>query len=632
MYLSELKLWNFRKYGKRGDKFENSKPGLTVNFNDGVNLLVGENDSGKTTIIDAIRYVLKTQSFEFIEIDEKDFHKTETGYRTSELKIECIFKGFAKDGSDAAHFIEWIGFDEKNEFVLRVWLYAKRKENSVIQSLRAGFDVDGTYIEGDARDLLRVIYLKPLRDALTEMTHGNRSRLAQILKSHNVFIKQKDKSTGDELNHKLETDYEKLKDEVDNYFKDGGEGNIIQKSINDLLQKEFFLGNDNRTAGIALTGSELIDILKQLDLILEENKSGLGSLNLLFIAAELLFLNQKKLGLKLTLIEELEAHLHPQYQLRLIDFIQKGKEIYGQFILTSHSITLASKIDLENLILCYKEEVFPMHPDFTKLEWEDYEFLKRFLDDTKANLFFAKNILIVEGDAENLLIPTIAKIIDRPLHKYGVSIVNVGSKALMRYVKIFHRKDSKTIPVNVGCITDLDIAFHKENGEIVIKSDKFGVTPDKETERQKLEDIFNDKHGSIKVFSSPLWTLEFDIAKGKIGKYINQAIQIAVTIKNRTNIKDFTLLSESKIDNIRKNADKNFEVWSTLNEEEQAFHIYFPLLQNRASKAVTAQYLSKILLEDIAEVRPILLSDLNIRYIVDAIYHVTEKPKMRRTK
>ena len=50
MYLHELKLWNFRKYGITGDYFESSEPGLKITFNEGVNVLIGENDSGKTTI------------------------------------------------------------------------------------------------------------------------------------------------------------------------------------------------------------------------------------------------------------------------------------------------------------------------------------------------------------------------------------------------------------------------------------------------------------------------------------------------------------------------------------------------------------------------------------------------------
>ena len=55
MYLSTRKLWNFRKYGTGLD----DAPGLEIHFQNGVNVLIGENDSGKTAIVDAIRYVLQ---------------------------------------------------------------------------------------------------------------------------------------------------------------------------------------------------------------------------------------------------------------------------------------------------------------------------------------------------------------------------------------------------------------------------------------------------------------------------------------------------------------------------------------------------------------------------------------------
>ena len=58
MFLSTLRLWNFRKYSSG----EDGRPGLEVNFHEGVNVLIGENDSGKTAIVDAIRYVFNTQS------------------------------------------------------------------------------------------------------------------------------------------------------------------------------------------------------------------------------------------------------------------------------------------------------------------------------------------------------------------------------------------------------------------------------------------------------------------------------------------------------------------------------------------------------------------------------------------
>ena len=72
MYLSEIKLWNFRKYGT-DEQFDILKPSLILKLNKGINVLVGENDSGKTAIIDAIKLVLKTQDYEWIRVSDKDF-------------------------------------------------------------------------------------------------------------------------------------------------------------------------------------------------------------------------------------------------------------------------------------------------------------------------------------------------------------------------------------------------------------------------------------------------------------------------------------------------------------------------------------------------------------------------------
>lgn len=461
MYLSEIKLWNFRQYGIKGDKLETAEPGMVVQFNKGVNVLVGENDSGKTAIVDAIRYSLRTQSGEYIEFEDRDFHHASGYSRSVEFKIECTFSGFSN--AEAGKFLEWIGFDDNNDFILKIWLYARRtSDNRIIPKFHAGFGSEGSYIDGEARDLLRVIYLKPLRDALSEMTSGRRSRLAQILKSLEAFSRKKE--GGSLTKHEMESEYDSYKKKIDTFF-ESGRGKPIQDDINEFLIQRFLFKNESRQAGISIVESELNEILRALNLILEPNKSGLGSLNLLFIAAELLQLKEQKRGLKLTLVEELEAHLHPQYQLRVIDFIEQEKEDYGQFILTTHSTTLASKIDLENLIICHKGKAFPMGHNYTQLSPGDYKFLQKFLDATKANMFFAKGVIIVEGPSEQLLLPTIAEIINRPLHHYGVSIVNVGNTAFRRYSNVFLRKEpdegtlppEEYLPIPVSVVADLDV-------------------------------------------------------------------------------------------------------------------------------------------------------------------------------
>ena len=88
MYLSTITLKNFRKYAYDGV----SKHGITVNFHKGLNALIGENDSGKSAIIDAIKLVLQTQSGEFTRVTDEDFYISATGEIATEFSIDCTFE------------------------------------------------------------------------------------------------------------------------------------------------------------------------------------------------------------------------------------------------------------------------------------------------------------------------------------------------------------------------------------------------------------------------------------------------------------------------------------------------------------------------------------------------------------
>ena len=155
MYLAILKLWNFRKYCAGAD----NKPGLEIHFREGVNVLIGENDSGKTAIVDAIRYVLRTQSGEFIQFDDKDFYQDPAGNRKDEFKIECVFDGINKQ--DAGLFWEWLSWSEdKTKYLLKVWLYVKRKDNVIMPTFSAGIEGQTDRMDSEARELLKVVYFR----------------------------------------------------------------------------------------------------------------------------------------------------------------------------------------------------------------------------------------------------------------------------------------------------------------------------------------------------------------------------------------------------------------------------------------------------------------------------------------
>ena len=338
------------------------RQGVSIPFGEGLNVLIGENDSGKTSIIDAIRYTLGTQSGEWVRVEETDFH-LEGDDRTNELKIECVFRGFSD--REAGSFLEWIGTEEingKHGFILKVRLTARRKADRIVTDIRAGADPVGIVMDGDARALLRATYLKPLRDADTELIPGRRSRFAHILRAHSLFQKK-----GVEK-HELEVIVGEANQAIKAYFnpnEDGAGATILMKALKSYIDA-FFPQNEPHEGSVNIAGGDLVDILQRLSLSLDKDSpSGLGAANLLFMAAELLLLqSEENLGLRLALVEELEAHLHPQAQLLLIRYLEE-ESTKGQYILTTHSTTMGSSVPLKCLLLCKGNNVFPMACRFT---------------------------------------------------------------------------------------------------------------------------------------------------------------------------------------------------------------------------------------------------------------------------
>jgi len=639
MYLSELKLWNFRKYGTKGGNPDNPGPGLSLHLQSGLNVLIGDNDSGKTAIIDAVRYALGTQSGEWIRFEETDFHG-QGDSRATGFRIECVFRGFTH--AEAGPFLEWLGFEEidgKKEYVLNLRMTAQRKTDRIITDLRAGPDEIGTTIDGEARARLRVTYLKPLRDAQNELTAGRRSRFAQILRAHPHF--QKTVVDGVQQPHRLEEIIATANKEIKKHFQpgeqkgDAGEASVLLRAINTYLES-FFAQGDARSAEVKIAGSDLVDILQRLELSLEENPAGLGTLNLLYVAAELLLLQGSDFqGLRLAMIEELEAHLHPQAQLRLIHFLtDKGGS--GQYLLTTHSTTLGASIDLTKLIICRDDKVFPMGPEFTELAPKNYEFLQRFLDATKANLFFARGVILVEGDAENLLIPAIAEIIGRPLHRYGVSIVNVGSTAFSHYERIFMRTDGESMGIKVAIVTDLDVKPLEWYGNEVGSPTEDTIEEEKKKQRVARGEKYGDPN--VRRFISPNWTLEYEIALSKPRKTFYKSVLWADKKQNAVSGEP----KNSKRQEIQDKADDDFEAWKSEWEddaryhEKVAFEIYKKtMLDKGISKAIAAQEFAARLRSGGKRTpnqpRDALLLSPSLDYVVAAICHVTKPlPKTPR--
>lgn len=515
MYLSNIKLWNFRKYGEVGATFDLKKPNLDLNFTRGLNVLIGENDSGKTGIIDAIKLVLKTHSYDYIKVEDKDFFEGSLRFR-----IELEFSNLTDD--EAKNFTEWLGWKGNGanaQTFLKLNYDVTRNDKKINPSdVKAGADSEGYLLTAEAKEYLKTTYLRPLRDAENELISKRNSRLSQILLGDPTF-KNKDK------NHELVHMFEGLNTNLQKYFKGekisfiDKEGNPITetyedgKTIKDKIDgyiKDFY--NEGIFTEFNVSSTELKSILEKFSLFLESQRNvGLGTLNRLFMAAELLHLNKEDWhGLRLGLIEELEAHLHPQAQMQVIEALQRQTNI--QLILSTHSPNLASKVKLENLILCNKSNAFPLGKEYTMLKPDSYKYLEKFLDTTKSNLFFAKGVILVEGWAEEILIPSLAKAIEIDLTAKGISVVNIGGVGFQHFVDIFLRKQQPHMTIPIVVITDSDVRTYEKVGE------DYNPKSSKVLESEianKLKEINEKSNQNVKYYAAEQWTLEYSIFKSE---------------------------------------------------------------------------------------------------------------------
>lgn len=592
LYISEIYARGFRCFAPAAP--------LQLKLSPGLNILVGPNDAGKSAIIDAARYVLWTRGDDYIRPEEHDFHVDAAGLRGCDFIVRCTFDGLSAD--EEARFLEWCT-NEKGTLRLHVCMRGLRRLSpgggSVVTSQhRAGFEAEGLPLDGELREYLKATYLKPLRDAERELRAGRRSRLSRILGAMPTMGPQgKPAAEGADA-----TLYDTLA-KADAAVRDNTAVGGVASSVNsDFLDKLSFV-DDRLVATLDLgAGGSFDQILERFELYLnaktgaERVQRGLGYNNLLFMAAELLLLQSHPDQVPFLLIEEPEAHLHPQHQTLFMEVLaaraakpalEKGDTHQQvQVLLTTHSPQLAAGADLETLTMIVGHRAYPLGADHTRLEPDDYEFLRRFLDATKANLFFARALIVVEGDGEHLLLPAIAEKLGRPLSRHGVSVVNVGHRGLFRYSRILQRRTGAAIAVPVALIPDRDIP--PPEAKTLVGNRKTEDELGQDEIAARLKTLRRDVGDPVDAFIAECWTLEFDLAlQPELAASVNQAVQLAKTSSRRS----------EWLAKVVTKADEAYAGWKAagLSAAEIAVKIYQPVHDKEASKAEVAEQLAAIL-------------------------------------
>jgi putative ATP-dependent endonuclease of the OLD family len=652
VYLANLEIENFRCFGSGDSRFQlRLKPGLTA--------LVGENEAGKSAVIDALRLVLGTTDQERFYIEDSDHHAEDTAL---EIKIFCEFAGLT--AAEKSAFVEFLTYDPSGVAEHSLALTWTAKETGVMRrgrrqrriESRTGRTASSPPLDQETREFFQATYLRPLRDAEGALSSGRGSRLAQVLQQVKAVADRGDPYNREGTGQDPRTLSVVGIGDLANHLLDQHDGIAAARTkVNDHMSALDLAGNSTRTT-IEVGRTEAVEeirlrrLLERLQLTMATvGNPGLGSNNLLFMACELLLIEEEDVGPKLLLIEEPESHLHAQRQLQVMQFLQEQARTKGiQIIVTTHSPSLASAIKLDNIVMIRDARAYSMASGETKLSVSDYRFLQRFLDATKANLFFARGVMIVEGDAESVLLPTIARLLGRDFTKHGVSIVNVGGVGLRRYARIFQREDvtnSSGLSVPVSCVTDMDVM---PNCAPAITGRVTGNETWPETAKRRwrakkdIADLAAHREGlearasgqQVKTFVSDHWTLEYDLAlgpkdnEGNFSGGLAEDVYIAACLAeedNRIN-NGTTQRTEVEVDAKAAFQDIKDEVTAIEGdaiEEVVATHVYAKFANDGVSKPIAAQYLASRLESLEPPLDPQALRSMLPRYLVEAIDYVT---------
>lgn len=201
MYISELAIEGYRNC------LNESK----VLLNRGLNVLVGENASGKSTIIDALRMILKDPEQPYII--EDDFYKSFTGdIQKKNIQIDMKLTDLSQE--EKVTFLSWCNVEFDAELHLEV--ESKPNPRGYFKKSLWGGKAKASAFEEDTFDFINVIYLPALRNAEEKLTNGKRSRLALLLKhQYKSEVRQKELETAfNDFNKSVIKNEDKRFDEI----------------------------------------------------------------------------------------------------------------------------------------------------------------------------------------------------------------------------------------------------------------------------------------------------------------------------------------------------------------------------------------------------------------------------------
>jgi len=382
MYLEKLHIKKFRCIND-----------LVLDFHKGINILIGENDTGKTAVLDALRVCLGLGAERReIYLTPDDLHIDKSGEIADTIEFHLTFGDIST--KEQGVFIELLAIHEGE--LPKLQLHIRFTYDPLKDRIRREYwsgEKEGQNVPSQVLELIYFIHLGALRDVSRDLTPGRGNRLSKL------FLKLVPERTEQEKYEKEINDQIRSVPKLISLLKNG------KTKINEHLSK-VSLRNALQTIDIDFVDKTFRGIVEGLKLQIPFSdhlagsfkiwQNGLGSNNLIYIATVLGDLFEKKKrdpdSFISLLIEEPEAHLHPQLQNVLFTYLKEIETHNIQLFVTSHSPTITAKTHLDSLIvLTDNARTISSTPlKNVALEEGHKKYLQRFLDVTKSQLFFCK--------------------------------------------------------------------------------------------------------------------------------------------------------------------------------------------------------------------------------------------------
>ena len=507
MYISKVSLVNYRNFAN-----------AHFNFNKGINTIIGENGSGKTNVFKAIRLLLEDASLQFAyKLTEGDFNRKldKERWKGHWIIISIEFDELNDEEAIQSLFIHGAGIAEEDYIKKATYNLFFRPKADIRQKLSelaegdkaglqailddinildnyetfftgkstANFNAPEVYKElvGDFEKVVfpttidsskfgskiphqlsvakevSFTFIQALRDVVSDFHNNRTNPLLTLLKNKSGEIKDADYQPISDLVTELNESIEALPD-VQTIRED------IKTTIQDSVGLTYSPSSLSIKSSVPDKAEKLLQSLKLFIGEPEEEYEGrihelsLGGANLIFLTLKLLefkYRKSKDTFANFLIIEEPEAHIHNHIQKTLFDKLDYGDT---QIIYSTHSTQISEVSNVENInILAKKSNYAEVYQPSTGLRAENINQVQRYLDAVRTNLLFAKGVILVEGDAEEILIPIMVKnVFGISLDELGISLINIRSTGFENVAQLFHKD---RIQRKCAILTDLDDAI-----------------------------------------------------------------------------------------------------------------------------------------------------------------------------